>query len=142
MKGNPTMTTFQTNPFFPMPTGELSIALLDNNNAPAASVEAALPFQIRVSWNFNTNIPGWLIPVNIRAFADELGGGFDGAIPGVGANLGNLPSTGSTTLTVPANTFPDPPLAAGVYRITVVLAGADFASHDLSAFADVTAAIR
>ena len=66
------MTTFQTNPFFPMPTGELSLELLDNNSAPSSSIEAAQNFTLRVSWNFNTNIPGWLIPVEIKAAGGTL----------------------------------------------------------------------
>jgi len=103
------MTTFQTNPFFPMPTGELSLELLDNNSAPTSSIEAAQNFTLRVSWNFNTNIPGWLIPVEIKAYADELGGAFDGQIgPPPVVSLPNLPSSGSADLVVPGGTLPDP----------------------------------
>ena len=137
------MTTFQTNPFFPMPTGELEVQLLDNNNAPSSSVEAAAGFALRVSWNFNTNIPGWLIPVQIKAYADELGGAFDGQLgPPPVINLPNLPSSGTAILVVPGGTLPDPsPNGSSVYRIVVVMAGVGGA-HDLAAFAEVTASVR
>jgi hypothetical protein len=136
------MTTFQTNPFFPMPTGELSLELLDNNSAPTSSIEAAQNFTLRVSWNFNTNIPGWLIPVEIKAYADELGGAFDGQIgPPPVVSLPNLPSSGSADLVVPGGTLPDPSTGSSVYRIVVVMAGVG-GGHDLAAFAEVTASVR
>jgi hypothetical protein len=95
-----------------------------------------------VSWNFNTNIPGWLIPVEIKAYADELGGAFDGQIgPPPVVNLPNLPSSGSADLVVPGGTLPDPSTGSSVYRIVVVMAGVG-GGHDLAAFAEVTASVR
>lgn len=136
------MGAFQVNPVFSIPTGEMTAQILDNNAAPAAQVEAASDFQIRVRWNFDTPNPGWLIPVRIRAFADELGGPFDGALPSADVLLANFPNPGTVLLTVTANTLPDPSPNAGVYKIVVVLAGEGAQFHDISAFDEATVAVR
>ena len=124
-----------------MPTGELLLVLLDNNSAPSSSIEAAQNFTLRAR-NFNTNIPGWLIPVEIKAYADELGGAFDGQIgPPPIVNLPNLPSSGSADLVVPGGTLPD--LLDRLERLPHRgRDGGRRGGHDLAAFAEVTASVR
>lgn len=124
------MGAFQINPAFSIPTGELTAQIVDNNGAPAGQVEAASDFQIRVQWNFATLNPGWLIPVRIRAFADELGGTFDGPLTSASV-LPNFPNPGTANLTVTANTLPDPGQDSSVYKIVVVLAGDGAQFHDI-----------
>jgi hypothetical protein len=136
------MGTFQINPAFSIPTGELTAQLLDNNGAPAGQLEAASDFQIRVQWNFATLNPGWLIPVRVRAFADELGGPFDAPLPSATALLPSFPNPGSVVLTVTANTLPDPGQDSSVYKIVVVLAGEGPQFHDISAFDEATVSVR
>jgi hypothetical protein len=136
------MSAFQVNPIFSIPTGELTAQILDNNGAPVAQVEAASDFQIRVRWNFDTANPGWLIPVRIRAFADEIGGPFDAALPSADVLLATFPNPGSVVLTVTANTLPDPAPTSSVYRIVVVLAGEGAQFHDISAFDEATVSVR
>jgi hypothetical protein len=136
------MGAFQVNPIFSIPTGELTAQVLDNNSAPSQQVEAASDFQIRVRWNFDTVNPGWLIPVRIRAFADELGGPFDAALPSADTLLANFPNPGTVLLTVTANTLPDPSPTSSVYKIVVVLAGEGAQFHDISAFDEATVSVR
>jgi hypothetical protein len=136
------MGAFQINPIFSIPSGELTAQILDNNGAPVGQVEAGSDFQIRVQWNFATQNPGWLIPVRVRAFADELGGPFDGPLPSADTLLPNFPNPGTTVLTVTANTLPDPGQDSSVYKIVVRLAGEGPQFHDISAFDEATVSAR
>jgi hypothetical protein len=136
------MGAFQINPVFSIPAGELTAQILDNNGAPVGQVEAASNFQIRVQWNFATQNPGWLIPVRVRAFADELGGPFDAPLPSANALLPNFPNPGTALLTVTATTLPDPSPNSSVYKIVVVLAGEGPQFHDISAFDEATVSVR
>jgi hypothetical protein len=136
------MGAFQVNPVFSIPTGELTAQVLDNNSAPTSQVEASSDFQIRVRWNFDTQNPGWLIPVRIRAFADELGGAFDAPLPSADTLLANFPNPGTVVLTVTANTLPDPSPGSSVYKIVTVLAGEGAPFHDIAAFDEATVSVR
>jgi hypothetical protein len=136
------MGAFQVNPVFSIPTGELTAQVLDNNSAPTSQVEASSDFQIRVRWNFDTQNPGWLIPVRIRAFADELGGPFDAPLSSADTLLANFPNPGTVLLTVTANTLPDPAPTSSVYKIVTVLAGEGALFHDIAAFDEATVSVR
>ncbi|HBY94626.1 MAG: hypothetical protein M5U01_40235 [Ardenticatenaceae bacterium] len=102
--------------------GVIGVQVIDPDGNPNRVLQTNLGWQIKVDWNISGLVAGGLDgDWKVRAFAESLGGGFEGQ---VGADmivpLSAAPATNnrsySATINVPAGTPPE-----GTYLLTVVV---------------------
>jgi hypothetical protein len=125
--------------FPPRPLGDFCVdKVVDNNDAPATTLEAALPFTIsgRIVVTAGNAITG---TATVTIYADQLGGPFDDAI---GTVTVNIPGDGTFkwTITVPGGTLKDAPQGgSNLYRLAAVFTMVNSANvpTETSAFVDL-----
>ncbi len=109
--------------------GTFSAAVIDNNGAPSAVLEAAAPFTIQASWSV-TALAALLLggEWQLAAYVESMGPGPEQQ---VGATV-NVALTGATNynanITVPAGTLPDNPGPgqSGTYKLVTLLTHRNF----------------
>jgi hypothetical protein len=109
--------------------GTFNAAVIDNNGAPSAVLEAAAPFTIQCSWTISA-LAALLLggEWQLAAYVESMGPGPEQQ---VGATV-DVALTGATSysanITVPANTLPDDvgPGQSGTYKLVTLLTHRNF----------------
>lgn len=110
--------------------GTATIAVNDNNGAPASVLEASAQFTIDVSWNIDA-LAALLLggQWEVAAYVEGIGGvAPEQQVGGTETVLLNGGLAYATTITVPGGTLPNDPAPpnSGVYKLVVVLIHRNF----------------
>lgn len=116
---------------FPNPLnakGEFEAKVNDTAGLPTNVLEASLPFTVDCKWTIDKITASLLGGIwHVDLYAESIGGGFEGRLEGNIEPVVPGKTTYTSTITVPANTFPDDPPVhplnddSSVYKLVVVL---------------------